>query len=409
MTQSDPRRYDFVVFGASSFVGKILCQYLDTRLAASGNSWAIAGRDQSKLDAVKATLDTPVDTIIADAHDRPALDALVSQTTAVISTVGPYALHGSLLVEAAAAASTDYCDITGEPQWMQRMIDSHSEAATSSGARIVHACGFDSIPSDIGVAFIQKMAIERFGKPCSQISMRVKAIKGGISGGTAASMLQLAEEAQNDPQARRILANPYALAPAGMREGIAQPNVLAPRPDDASGGWIAPFVMAAVNTRVVHRSHALRGRPWGDDFLYDEAIMTGRGASGFARATAVASGVGGLTAAAAVAPIRKALGTRVLPKPGEGPSPQAQHNGFFDLRFYGDTPDGDTITTKVTGDRDPGYGSTAKMLGEAAIALSNADPADVPGGFWTASSAFGGAAFVKPLEEHAGLSFSVLS
>ena len=408
MNQPDPRSCDFVVFGATSFVGKILCSYLDTRLANTDQTWAIAGRDQAKLDAVKATLTTPVDTIIADAHDRSSLDELVGHATVVISTVGPYALHGSMLVEAAAAAGTDYCDLTGEPQWMQRMIDAHSEAATGSGARLVHACGFDSIPSDLGVAYTQESAIERFGKPCSQISMRVKAMNGGISGGTAASMLQLAEEAQNDPQARRILANPYALAPDGMREGIAQPNVLAPRSDDVSGSWIAPFMMAAVNTRVVHRSHALLGRPWGNDFSYDEATMTGTGAPGLARAAAVAAGVGGLAAASSVTPLRRALGSRVLPQPGEGPSPQAQRDGFYDLRFFGTTADGDTITTKVTGDRDPGYGSTAKMLGEAAIALSSADPADVPGGFWTAATAFGGTAFVTPLQAHAGLDFSVV-
>lgn len=398
---------DLVVFGATGFVGEILCHYLDTRLANSDLKWAIAGRDQAKLEALQSTLKSPVGIEIVDAHDQRALDALVNRTALVISTVGPYAKHGSMLVEAAARAGTDYCDLTGEPQWMQRMIDSHSEAANASGARIVHACGFDSIPSDLGVAFTQQAAFERFGEYCGQISMRVKAIRGGVSGGTVASMLNLVEEAKVDPHTRRILANPYALAPTGMREGIHQPNIVAPIRDIASQNWIAPFAMATVNTRVVHRTHALLGRPWGDVFLYDEATMTGTGAVGLARATAMSGGAGAFFGAANVRPVRKALEKYVLPKPGEGPSVDKQQSGFFDLRFFGTTTSGHTLTTKVTGDRDPGYGSTAKMLGEAAIALLTADPADVPGGFWTPASALS-PAFVDPLQQHAGLTFSTL-
>jgi len=407
VTRGGRRIWDFVVFGATGFVGKLVCEYLDERLADSDMTWAIAGRNRTKLDNLKARLDSPVGIIVADANDRDSLDDLVCQTAVVVSVVGPYALYGSTLVAAAAEAGTDYCDLTGEPRWMQQMIDTNSDAAIKSGSRIVHACGFDSIPSDLGVAFTQQAARERFGSPCSQISMRVKAVKGGVSGGTVASMLNLLEEAATDPQARRLLANPYALAPEGMREGIRQPNVVAPMADDASGEWIAPFVMAAVNTRVVHRSHALLGRPWSDNFLYDEATMTGHGAAGLARATAVSGGVGGFAAATSVTPLRRVLERRVLPKPGEGPSPDAQQKGFFDLRFFGTTSNGETIATKVTGDRDPGYGSTAKMLGEAVIALSKTDPADLPGGFWTPATALTNE-FIAPLQEHAGVTFNVL-
>ena len=407
MGESERRRCDIVVFGATSFVGSILCRYLDERLRDSHLSWAIAGRNPEKLDKLRAELNTDVETIVADAHSASDMAALVQEAALVISTVGPYATHGSLLVEAASAAGTDYCDLTGEPQWMQRMIDAHGPAANSSGARIVHACGFDSIPSDLGVAFTQDAAFTRFNEYCSQVSMRVKALKGGVSGGTVASMLNVVDEASNDGQARRILANPYALAPVGMREGISQHNVLAPKGDDVSGGWIAPFMMAAVNTRVVHRSHALLGRPWGDDFLYDEATMTGSGPAGFAKASAVAGGLGSLTAASSVGVVRRTLGQRFLPQPGEGPSPEQQESGFYDLRFYGRTNSGEAIQTKVTGDRDPGYGSTAKMLGEAAIALSKLDPADLPGGFWTPATAFG-TSLIPPLQTYAGLRFEIV-
>ena len=388
-------------------MGSILCNYLDERLRDSPLSWSIAGRDPDKLKALQASLATPVQMTVANAASEQDMAALVEEATLVVSTVGPYAKLGSNLVRAAAAAGTDYCDITGEPQWMQRMIDTHGETANSSGARIVHACGFDSIPSDLGVAFTQDAAHTRFGSFCSQISMRVKALKGGVSGGTVASMLNVVDEASHDTQARRLLTNPYALAPDGMREGIAQPNVLAPKSDDVSGGWIAPFMMAAVNTRIVHRSHALRGRPWGDGFLYDEATMTGSGAAALAKATAITGGLGGITAASSLGPIRRTLEERVLPKPGEGPTPEQQESGFFDIRFFGQTDNGEEIQTKVTGDRDPGYGSTAKMLGEAAIALAKADPADLPGGFWTPATAFG-PTLIQRLQTYAGLRFSIV-
>jgi len=237
--------------------------------------------------------------------------------------------------------------------------------------------------------------------------MRVKVMKGSASGGTIASMLNMVEEASKDPSLRRVLTNPYALAPAGMRTGVRQPNVTLPMRDEASERWVAPFVMASVNTRVVHRSHALLGRPWGDDFLYDEAMMTGSGPIGAVRAGGITGGVGLFMAATSIGPIRKILADNVLPKPGEGPSPEAQEAGFYDIRFYGTTASGARITTKVTGDRDPGYGSTAKMLGEAAIALLALDPADVPGGFWTPSTALGDTLMQRVIE-HAGLTFEVI-
>jgi len=407
-TSRSDRRLDIVVFGATSFVGQILCAYLANRHGTAGDiRWAIAGRNADKLDAAAIDTGADVEQIVADASDAEAMATMAAETHVVISTVGPYALYGSELVQACAAAGTDYCDLTGEPQWMQRMIDAHGQAAQDSGARIVHTCGFDSIPSDLGVWYTQQQAIERFGSHCSKIAMRVKAMKGGASGGTIASAMNVMDEVSKDPALRKVLANPYALAPADMRTGPKQPNVTIPTNKDASGGWVAPFVMASVNTRVVQRSHALLGRPWGDDFLYDEAMMMGDGPVGAAKAAAMTGGLGGFMAAASVGPIRNLLNNYVLPKPGTGPTSDEQQAGFYDLRFFGETADGEKIVTKVTGDADPGYGSTAKMLGEAAIALLELDRGEVAGGFHTPTSAFGDDLITR-LVEHAGLTFSIV-
>ncbi len=410
MTARANRPFDVVVFGATSFVGEILCRHLVDRHGTDGDlTWAIAGRNAAKLDAVAASTGADVPRIVADASARSALDELADSSRLVISTVGPYALYGSPLIEAVAAAGTDYCDLTGEPQWMQRMIDAHSATAEASGARIVHTCGFDSIPSDLGVWFTQQAAEQRFGQPCTSVAMRVKAMKGGASGGTIASLLNVVDETRTDPDLRATLANPYALAPETMRSGPKQPNVMAPTRDAASGQWVAPFVMAGINTKVVHRSHALLGRPWGDEFVYDEAMLMGGGPRGALSAGVVTGGLGGLMGLVSFGPTRS-LVSRFLPDPGEGPSPEDQEAGFFDVRFFGTTADGQTITTRVTGDRDPGYGSTAKMLAESAtvlLATNRGEQQGTAGGFWTPATAMGDR-LIAALTEHAGLTFETL-
>ena len=403
---SDP--FDIIVFGATSFVGEILCRHLVARHGTKGPlRWAIAGRSATKLDHVATSTGADVERFVLDAADTKALGVLTNSTKLVISTVGPYALYGSPLVAACAASGTDYCDLSGEPQWMQLMIDTHGAAAESSGARIVHSCGFDSIPSDLGVWFTQQQAIAKFGTSCHQIRMRVKTIKGAASGGTVASMMNVMEELSRNRDLRKVLSNPYALAPKNMRTGVKQPNVTVPVNDAASKEWVAPFVMAAINTRIVHRSHALLGRPWGDDFLYDEAMMMGSGPVGIAKASALAGGMAGFMGAAAFGPVRSVLNRFVLPRPGDGPSPDTQKAGGYDLRFFGKTAPGDAITVKVTGDRDPGYGSTAKMLGEAAVCLLERPRSEVPGGFWTPATALGDK-LIDRLRDHAGMTFEVI-
>lgn len=397
----DRRPFDLVVFGATSFVGEIVVRHL-VEHPIDGLRWAIAGRSASRL----ATLGAPVESIVADAADLDAMRGLATRARVIASTVGPYALHGSALVQACAESGTDYVDLTGEPQWMRRMIDTHTVAATVSGARIVHACGFDSIPSDMGVWFTQREAVARFGVPCERIGMRLVGARGGASGGTVASLMNVVSELSKDRSLREVLSNPYALAPAHLRTGPTQPNVTVPQRDELSGQWVAPFVMAAINTKVVHRSHALLDRPWGDAFRYDEAMLCGTGPIGAAKASAVAGAMGGFMGAALVPPVRGLLSRFVLPKPGEGPSVAAQEAGYWDLMFFGETADGRRISVSVRGDRDPGYGSTAKMMTAAAATLLRVDRRTTPGGFWTPSTAMG-APLLDALVQRAGLSFEV--
>ncbi len=404
------RTYDVVVWGATGFVGKLICE----RLLATPSDlrWAMAARSSSKLDDLRAELGAgaqEIPVIVADASDPASLEKLVTSTKVVLSTVGPFAKYGSALVAACADHGTDYCDLAGEPQWIRRMIDAHQERAKSSGARIVPCCGFDSIPSDLGVLFLQNEARRRSGSPCSPVHMRVKAMKGGASGGTIASMLNLFEEARADKEVARILKDPYSLNPKGMRSGPRQPSGTSIGYDDDAGAWAAPFVMAGINTRVVQRSNALTDYSYGKEFLYDEMLLTGSGIGGCVGAAATGFGLGAFSVAASFAALRSLMDRWVLPQPGEGPNEQARETGFYDLRFFGMTRTGERLQAKVTGDRDPGYGSTAKMIAESAICLArDISPEEVGGGLWTPASAMG-TKLIARLEATAGLTFEMIN
>jgi len=403
--------YDVTVFGATSFVGQILSRYLLEEFGTRGKlRWAIAGRSESKLLALRKSLGATagaVPIVLADAADEEALGRLCDQTSVVISTVGPYALYGEPLVKVCAQSGTDYCDLAGEPHWIRRMLQLYERAARKSGARIVHCCGFDSIPSDLGVYFLQQAAKRRFGQPCTHVKMRVKAMRGGFSGGTYASVLNALKESAADPRLRKELANPYSLCPEGDASRTRQPNVKFAEFDADFDSWVAPFVMSAINTRIVQRSNALLKQAYGVHFRYDEAMLAGRGLTGRLTATAIATGLAGFMVAGAIGPVRSAL-ARIVPAPGEGPSPKAQEAGFFDLRFFGRTEDGRSLRAKVTGDRDPGYGSTAKMLGQAGACLAlDVARTEKPGGFWTTATVFG-ERLVHRLEAHAGVKFELL-
>jgi short subunit dehydrogenase-like uncharacterized protein len=406
-------RYDLTVFGATSFVGQILARYLLEEFGTQGKlRWAMAGRSAGKLETLKKSLGTraaSLPLLIADADDEIALGRICDQSSVIVSTVGPYALYGEPLVKVCAESGTDYCDLTGEAQWIRRMLQHHEKTARRNGARIVHSCGFDSIPSDLGVYFLQQQAMKRFGQPCTQVKMRVKAMRGGFSGGTVASVLNLVKEASANPALRKELANPYSICPPGYGSRLRQPNVKFAAYDADFGAWVAPFVMSAINTRIVQRSNALSKQSYGANFRYDEAMLTGRGLKGRLTAAAIGAALGGFMVAGAIGPVRGALERFVLPAPGEGPTPDEQRNGFFDLRFIGHTDDGRSLRTKVTGDRDPGYGSTARMLGQAAACLAlDIEKTDLPGGFWTPATTFGDR-LLKRLTAHSGLTFEIIS
>jgi short subunit dehydrogenase-like uncharacterized protein len=399
---------DLIVFGATGFTGRLVAQYLNTAYGVGGKvAWAMAARNRDKLAEVRDQIgaDPALPLLVANASDAAALAGLVAQAKVIITTVGPYQRHGQPLVTACAQAGTDYVDLCGEPAWMAQMIPLLEAPAGASGARIVFSCGFDSIPFDLGVVFLQDEAVRRFGVPCVRVRGRVKVIKGGPSGGTIASGLATFEAMGRDPQVARTMADPFALTP-GFR-GPAQPEGESAVYDEMAKSWTGPFVMATINTKNVHRTNALRSHPWGTDFVYDERMLTGDGLDGKRRATALARTARVQNALLRFAPARTVLSRFVLPKPGQGPSKHQRETGHYEVRFIGETADGRTLHATVKGDRDPGYGSTSKMIAESALCLvHDVDRSKTAGGVWTAGAAMG-MALVRRLEANAGLSFSI--
>ncbi|WP_201629249.1 saccharopine dehydrogenase family protein [Psychrobacter maritimus] len=411
---SDKRPYAVVLYGATSFVGQITAHYLTEFLSNAKDknganvTWAIAGRDEEKLNELQSKLASKVDIIIANSDDAASLDKMTKQTQVIISTVGPYLKYGEPLIKSCAENGTDYVDLTGEAIFIKDMMDKYQDAAKQSGARIVNSCGFDSIPSDLGVYFTQQQAEEKFGSTCDVIHMRVKAAKGGLSGGTIASMATIFEEVGQDKSRRKQVANPYLLNDDKDAPNVRQANVSKPEYDDEHKRWLAPFVMASINTRIVHRSNQLLGYEYGRDFKYDEAMWMKDGLKGKLSSYAMSAGLLGFATAMMITPSRELLSKHVLPKSGSGPSKEEQENGYFDIRLFGQTADKDNISTKVTGDKDPGYGSTSRMLAQAALCLAqDISKEEVGGGFWTPASAMGDSLLTR-LEAHAGLSFEVV-
>lgn len=382
------REFTIIVYGATGFTGRLVAEYL----AASypGLNWAMAGRSQAKLEQVRAEIGAPssLPLVTADSSDPASLAAMAARADVVITTVGPYQLYGSDLVAACASAGTAYVDLCGEPGWMREMIDAHQDRARTSGARIVFSCGFDSIPFDLGVHQLQKLCVERFGAPAPRIKGRVRAMKGGFSGGTAASLKATLAAAAKNPSLIKLLANPFALTPGF--EGPDQPSGLMPHYDLAVNAWVAPFIMAPINTKNVHRTNFLAGHPYGRDFRYDEMM--------------IAPGLGELGKAAAEA-IAKAnpLAGEGVPRPGEGPSKEERESGFYDILFVAEYDGGRSARLSVKGDRDPGYGSTSRMIAESALCL--AEDVNGEGGVWTPGAIMADA-LIKRLQENAGITFT---
>ncbi len=407
----EAREFDIVIWGASGFTGHLTAEYLLDRYGLDeAFRWAIAGRNPEKLEKVKQDLaqETGRDTsslavLVGDSDDEGFLADLVRRTRVVCSTVGPYAKYGAKLVKACANGGTAYCDLTGEVHWMQRMIEAHEDAAKASGARIVFNCGFDCIPSDLGAFFMQQEMKQRYGIACSHVQLRVAGFSGAASGGTIASMLGMLEEAEKDPRVMRAMSEPYSLNPKSQQEGPDSAESLAPTYDSDFGQWTAPFVMAAINTKVVRRTNALLGYAYGKQFRYDEAMLMGKGPLGLAKATATSAGPVAAMGAMSWGPLRRAVAGR-LPQPGDGPNRARREAGYFDLLLRGASEDGRVLRGRVQGDRDPGYGSTSRMLAESAVCLAR-DEGGVGGGIWTPASAMGEALLMRMPD--AGVTFRI--
>ena len=407
------RDFDLVLWGATGFTGRLTAEYLLRTYGTDTFRWALGGRSGSKLDLVRQGIarDTGVDStgleiVLGDAGDAASMAALAGRTCVVCTTVGPYALYGSELVAACARAGTHYCDLTGEVAWMRRMIDAHQDEAAASGARIVHASGFDCIPADLGVWFVQREFKARYGVASPHVKLRVAGFKGGGSGGTFASGLNMLEEASRDPEIARLLADPYALNPKGQATGADGPDRNAPVWDADFEQWTGPSVMTPVDTRVVRRTNALTGHAYGPDFRFDEAMLTGAGPMGFAKAAALAAGLTTVMSALTLAPVRRLAASR-LPKPGEGPDQATRESGYWDVRLHAAHPSdpAKSLGARLTGDRDPGYGSTSKMLGESAVCLA-LDPLASPGGFLTPATAMGDPLLAR-LQQNAGVTAEI--
>lgn len=402
------RKFDVLVLGATGFTGKWVAKHLYDHYADSKLKWGLAGRSEEKLIQVREFIgddEGSIELVLADINDETALRSMVQQTKVVITTVGPYAYYGSLLVKLCAEEGTHYVDLTGEVPWMREMIDAHHITAEQSGAKIVHSCGFDSIPSDMGVFFMQQQANSKFGNPLKNIRFSLTKAKGGISGGTFASMINIVKQAVKDKRVRKVLFNPYSLNPDPSFKGVDKRDQQGVEYSKELGKWTAPFMMAGINTRIVRRSNAVMGFKYGKDFSYTETMPTGPGASGYLMAKAISSAIKSIAFMSITALGRSVLGV-FLPSQGEGPKVDPDNPGFYLIQLNGETAKGESMVATVAGDADPGYGSTSKMLAEAGVSLA-LDKSAVKGGFWTPSSVMGDA-LLKRLEQKAGLKFDVI-
>ena len=398
------KQFDIIIWGASSFTGKLVTEYLFNKFGSSKIKWAIAGRDLGKLKKVRSQVaDKNIPIFIADSFNEESLLKFVKKTKVICSTVGPYSLYGTKLVKLCVENYTNYCDITGEAHWIRTLIDNFHEGAKSKKIKIVNSCGFDSIPSDMGVYFIQNEMKKTYKTYAKSIKMRVAGIRGGISGGTYSSINNLLKEAYADKSVFKVLNNPYGLNPKDKMKGLDKKDLRKIIFDKESNSWIYPFIMAGINTKIVRRSNALFNFQYGKDFRYDEAMMAGNGISGFWKSILAVFPLAmvGLNPNSFL----KKIINSFMPKPGEGPGIEKRKNGFYNLRFYITIDEKRKAFAKVIGDSDPGYGSTSKMLAESAICLAF-DNLPKNYGILTPSSAMG-EKLLDRLIKNAGLSFEI--
>jgi len=396
--------FDIIIWGATGFTGRLVAEYIYKNYSSEKLSWAIAGRDKKKLINVRDKIaDENIPIIIADSFDEMSLTKMTQKTKVICSTVGPYSKYGSLLVKSCIKTNTHYCDLAGEAQWIRKIVDTYHQEAKNKKIRIVNSCGFDSIPSDIGVYFIHKN-LPDVNIKLDNISMRLSGFKGSLSGGTYASMNNIITEASKDSHVRKILTNPYGLNPEGQRTGPDKRDLNKVKYDEDSKSWIAPFMMAGINTKIVRRSNALSNYSYGKSFTYDESVMTGDGFKG--RTKAIMSVLPLFFLTAKPGSLLKRIINYFTPKPGQGPNENERENGYFSMRFYIRYNDKSRALVRVTGDRDPGYGSTSKMLAESAICLSKDSLKDTYGVI-TPSIAMGDQ-ILDRLQAKAGLTFKFI-
>ena len=379
----DKKEFDVIIWGASGFTGRLVAEYLFQNYNKDELNWAIAGRDIKKLNKIRDQyLDQNIPVIIADSFDEVSLDKMTKRTKVICTTVGPYAKYGSQLVKSCVKSKTHYCDLAGEAQWIRKMIDIYHEAATENQIKIVNSCGFDSVPSDLGVYYIHKY----LSKKNLSIKMRVTGAKGRYSGGTYASMQNIIKDAYKDREVRKSLTNPYGLNPEGQQDGLDKRDLRSVKYDKKIKSWISPFLMAGINTRIVRRSNALSNFSYGKKFQYDEAVMTGKGLKG--RLNGIILSIPLMFLAAKPGSFINKIFNIISPKPGQGPNKKERENGYFSFRFFVFDKEGVESIFKVTGDKDPGYGSTSKMLAESAVCLAK-DKLDNRYGLLTPSYAMG--------------------
>ena len=386
---SNLNKYDFVIYGATGFTGKLVVEYAIKQYNNNNEvSWAIAGRNNEKLEHVQEKYNLPSDIgkIVVDSNDQNSIDEMVSQTKCVLTTVGPYQLYGEKIIKTCISTGTDYVDLCGEPGFMHKIISECSTEAKETGARVVFSCGFDSIPFDLGVLFVQEEVMSKFNKYAPSVRGRVRAMNGEFSGGTAASMKATMAALQSNPELINILVNPHALCD-GI-QGVQQDDDSRPVYDEELNTWVAPFFMAPINTKNIHRSNKLMNHIYGENFKYNEMWIQGPGEEGKAAAEFIST----------MNPLGDA------PEPGDGPSRESRENGNYDVLFCADV-DGETIKASVSGDMDPGYGSTSKMIAESAVCLVK-DCEDLAGGIYTPAASMG-KKLIKRLESNAGLTFKL--
>ena len=364
--------------GATGFTGKLVVEYLIKNYGIENENftWAIAGRDKNKLERVLSSLkdvdpnSNKIPTLIVDSHDTISLDKMTSISRLVISTVGPYLKFGEALVESCVKNSTHYCDLTGEVPFIRKSIDAFDLKAKKNNCRIVHSCGFDSVPSDIGVLLLQMNSLKKFNKPCDEVNLYVRSIRGGLSGGTIDSMISIYDYMGSNPDHQKLLKSPFSLNPRdSIKNNTRQPSLKSVKWDGDIQRWLCPFIMAGFNSKIVRRTNAITDHRYGIDFRYSEVSSFKKGLTGFLKAMVMFIGLVIIQISLKVRPLLWFLRKFFLPSPGEGPSREIRDNGFFKLDIIGSMDNIKKIRFTVTGEGDPGYSATAKMITESALSI----------------------------------------